>query len=283
LGWPGDIAAQFPPQLRSGATDRQIQASDTADPRRLRCDRPGVSPPSNALLATRPHPSRNRGPILFTTSPIAGYRSPGEQPRRATPEIRPSRQDPRARAGCNGHQGNTLVNLSRSTVAECAGAELVNATVVVAVAGLVATTTVGIASPYIQGRVAARNAERARQFDLRTAALADAMSYAHRLGHYTEMLTDSSPLRVEYKRPREEDVVAIGAMLYLYAPKRVRETWDSVTEADRQLRWLVDHEAQPVVGAGVILPNDEEILVNVNLGLQKLVRELQSAARSRDD
>ena len=158
-----------------------------------------------------------------------------------------------------------------------------NSTIIVAIAGLVATTVLGIASPYTQGRVAARNAEKAKQFDLRAAAFAEAMSYAHRLGHYTEMLIDSSPLRVEYKRPDDREVVTTGAMLYLHAPKQVRETWDSVTEADRRLRWLVDHEAQPVVGVGVVLRSDEVALVAVNIGLQKLIRVLRAAMGSKDD
>ncbi|MFG1747554.1 hypothetical protein ACGFJ4_25565 [Micromonospora chalcea] len=65
-----------------------------------------------------------------------------------------------------------------------------NATVVVSIAGLIATTTVGVLSPVLQGRFAARNAAQARRYDQQLSVYADAMQFAYARKQQLEMSGD---------------------------------------------------------------------------------------------
>lgn len=76
-----------------------------------------------------------------------------------------------------------------------------DSTLIVALAGLVTTAACATGFPWIQGRVAARNAERARLHDLRITAYVAASAYAEAVEANVSDLTRPIEIRSKQNPP----------------------------------------------------------------------------------
>lgn len=118
-----------------------------------------------------------------------------------------------------------------------------NPTIWVALGGLTSTTVTALGVPFIQGRIAARNAAAGKLNEERLAVYVDAMSYTHDVQTRVEHLTESP----EYRSSRRdveniphEDL--ISARLRLVAPREVVEPWIELLAAWRALGWNLNEE-----------------------------------------
>lgn len=138
-----------------------------------------------------------------------------------------------------------------------------NATAVVAIAGLVATTTLGLVSPFLQGWISAKNARRAKGYDLAVATYTDAMVHLQSIEVGINHLIDPSDRNPGNLGNDHKHVDLITARLRLVAPTDVIAAWTALVEADFLLdfyiRESVDHRRVEAEG----LPEDLDLIVDV--------------------
>ncbi|GAA4259853.1 hypothetical protein [Dactylosporangium darangshiense] len=149
-----------------------------------------------------------------------------------------------------------------------------NATVVVAVAGLVATTTLGLVSPFLQGRVAARNTYAARRFDAFVDACTDAMAYANAArAHIVSFYgPDTWP---EWGKHHPAPSEAITGRLDLLAPDELVEAWHAFVDA----YWIVFSERMTTEMGNerVIIQHDDPLVVAALRSIDRANQALRRA------
>ncbi|WP_426513132.1 hypothetical protein ACPPVO_22400 [Dactylosporangium sp. McL0621] len=111
-----------------------------------------------------------------------------------------------------------------------------DATTTVAVAGLAATTTLGLIGPFLQGRIAARNARHSKNHDLAIAAYTDAMAYIQHAETDLVRIFDLGARAADDLPPDRRDLDLITARLRLTAPNEVLGAWAVFVEAEDLLR-----------------------------------------------
>jgi hypothetical protein len=159
----------------------------------------------------------------------------------------------------------------------------VNATVVVSIAGLIATTTVGVLSPVLHGRFAARNAAQARRYDQQLSVYADAMQFTHARKQQMEMSGDpDDPYEANRASPDWTTAATIGGRLHLLGTADLIKKWDAFQDADSALRWHALEEC-PVdeLGQPEVAP-DDPYMVTFNTALENLIVALRKAAGVED-
>jgi len=115
----------------------------------------------------------------------------------------------------------------------------VDATVIVSIAGLTATTTLGLAVPIITAHFADRNARRAKARELALAVYIDAMAYVQLIKAGIDHLVDPSGRRPAQYANDHANVDLITARLRLVAPDAVIRPWVEFVNANDSLSFYI--------------------------------------------
>jgi hypothetical protein len=154
----------------------------------------------------------------------------------------------------------------------------VDATTIVAIAGLTATTSLGLVVPIINGRIADRNARRAKAHDLVIATYVDAMAYVQLIEVGIDHLVDPSGRKPAKYAFEHANVDLITARLRLIAPRSVVRCWLEFVDADETLGFHVREECDPRQVEYDGLPEDTTYVVAVRQAAITLGDALREAA-----
>lgn len=155
-----------------------------------------------------------------------------------------------------------------------------DATTTVAVAGLAATTLLGVVSPFLQGRIAARNARQNKSHDLAIAAYTDAMAHVQHVETSLVGLADVTARRHGKTPHIQVDLDLISARIRLVAPQDVLTHWSALLDAEHRLWWHL--RESPHSGAEFELfewDADQQEIVQV----RRTAKELSEALRKAVD
>jgi hypothetical protein len=148
-----------------------------------------------------------------------------------------------------------------------------DATSIVAIAGLVTTLLSGLTVPLIQGRVAAKNATAKRIEEQRDATYVDAIAYAQSIEKRLDDLLQDPLLQSGQPLPHTPDDFMIRARMFLVAPAPVARAFDELTLGWEALAWRVNEDGPDhVIGntAFFSAKREDEDVVRVANALKRL-------------
>jgi hypothetical protein len=134
----------------------------------------------------------------------------------------------------------------------------VNATTIVAVAGIVGTLTGAAIGPIVTARLASSNEHRARLRDARTTLYVDINIATSAAERFLDSVTDSGRRRVP-SRPRKPDGwETLDARIYLLTSDELRTAWRKSIKSVERLEWHVFEEngLGPIAETGWIEDDD---------------------------
>lgn len=152
-----------------------------------------------------------------------------------------------------------------------------DATTIVAIAGLASTATVGLVVPIINGRMNDRNARRAKSHDLAIAAYTDAMAYLQHAEIRLDGLVD-----VEARFPDDAPASRgtrnlISARLRLVAAPDVLDRWRLFLIAEDHLYWYLREYPNMEYIDDQGLPEDLPVIAEVRRTAWELSEALRRA------
>jgi hypothetical protein len=155
----------------------------------------------------------------------------------------------------------------------------VDATTIIAVAGILGTLAGAAISPMITARLDSANEHRARLRDARTTLYVDinvATSVAER---FVNALTNSDR-RWELSRPsKPEGWQTLDARIYLLASDELRSAWRESIAAMERLQWHVFEESGTVPDLLVgYLEEDAPMVVAARAGIRRIFELTRTAA-----
>jgi hypothetical protein len=146
----------------------------------------------------------------------------------------------------------------------------VDATTVVAIAGLLATAATALGVPLLQHRMA--KAERLH--DMRVAVYTDAMAYVAHIEARIDRDLDDPDLRSGWNPIEVAHPGLIGARLQLVAPQEVAQGWKELAAAWDALAWNTEQDG-PINDHGeYLLTADQPDVLRVRAASASLARSL---------
>ncbi|MDQ7903070.1 hypothetical protein RB614_00860 [Phytohabitans sp. ZYX-F-186] len=158
------------------------------------------------------------------------------------------------------------------------GFPAVEATAIIAVAGLVTTTACALGVPFIQGRLAAQRERAMRLRDERLVVYTDAMFYMRAIQGRLDETVEDPDLQRSYTWPETPHQDLTTARLHLIAPEEVMRRWDELIHAWEVMTWNMEQDG-PVNERGQYHASEDQADVKrVRRAIEGLTVALREAA-----